>query len=395
MARAGSRGGRGVRQRVLAAPAVASASANVNCGWVGERRGRRGRSTCRVWVGSDRSRRRRRSCRLDVAIRRQLGTDDRRCTLTSHATGVPSASSCCKALAISGCARSAASANSRGRVVDWRLVGRRGRRDEHDAGGKERACGAWPHHRPVAGLKSSHARLRIPVAQRSGALTQRRCVERADRRGDRCNRRINLARDPGQPPGPLLPFRLLRSPPRRALGSNAMSRMPRPTSPVGLYDPDIRARRLRRRLRGAPAAGSRRTRRSSGRSWRWRTSSTTARAGATRTPATAPEFCSKSPTPFFRKRKPPLGPPLPAAGEYGVAFCFLPTDAESRGGAPRAARKDRRPRRSGRPGCRTVPVVSECDRVARAVDQTEDGAIAHRAAGAHHTTRLPSSGTST
>src|SRR6478735_7578208 len=45
------------------------------------------------------------------------------------------------------------------------------------------------------------------------------------------------------------------------------------------------------------------------------------------------------PDPFFREAADALSAPLPAAGEYGVAFCFLPTDTAQRGACCRALEK--------------------------------------------------------
>src|SRR5262245_50799396 len=64
------------------------------------------------------------------------------------------------------------------------------------------------------------------------------------------------------------------------------------------------------------------------------------------------------PDPFFRDAAGRLGAPLPAAGEYGVAFCFLPTDTAQRGACCRALEKIVGEEGQIVLGWRAVPVVS-------------------------------------
>ena len=97
-----------------------------------------------------------------------------------------------------------------------------------------------------------------------------------------------------------------------------------------------------RSSRGSTA--TRRTRRSAARSSRWRTSSTAAPRAPTRTPATAPGSCCRSPTSSCAvlsaatSRRP---------GRYGVGVCFLPQDEEqARGARGSCSRTPSRPRAS-------------------------------------------------
>jgi glutamate synthase (NADPH) large chain len=64
------------------------------------------------------------------------------------------------------------------------------------------------------------------------------------------------------------------------------------------------------------------------------------------------------PDPFFRATADALSAPLPAAGEYGVAFCFLPTDTAQRGTCSRALEKIVGEEGQIVLGWRPVPVVS-------------------------------------
>ena len=135
-----------------------------------------------------------------------------------------------------------------------------------------------------------------------------------------------------------------------------MHRTPRPTKPVGLYDPATST---------TPAAspwspGSTATRRHETvqrACSRSRTSSTAAPRAPTRTPATAPGSCSRSPTRSSAASSTELPPP----GRYGVGVCFLPHDDERRAElealltSHRRGRGPARPRlarRAGRPGPR-------------------------------------------
>ena len=97
-----------------------------------------------------------------------------------------------------------------------------------------------------------------------------------------------------QPPDRLLPFRSASGPPPAHREHPCAARR-RPTGPVGLYDPHLRARRLRRR-HGRAARRRAQPRDGAARDRRPRTSSTAARPARTPTRATAPASCSSSPT---------------------------------------------------------------------------------------------------
>ncbi|HEY1187533.1 MAG TPA: glutamate synthase large subunit, partial [Gemmata sp.] len=64
------------------------------------------------------------------------------------------------------------------------------------------------------------------------------------------------------------------------------------------------------------------------------------------------------PHPFFQAVATELGVKLPAAGDYGVAFCFLPTDPANRSACSRALEKIVAEEGQTVLGWRTVPVVS-------------------------------------
>ena len=141
-----------------------------------------------------------------------------------------------------------------------------------------------------------------------------------------------------------------RAPLRRQGHAHADSRA-RPSG-VGLYDPSLRARRLRRRVRRAAGRRRRRTRRSSARSSRWRTSSTAGPRAPTRTRATARASSCRSPTSSSAGSS---ATELPPPGAYGVGV-LLPApgprraaaeleallDAHGRGGGPARRRLARR-----------------------------------------------------
>ena len=129
---------------------------------------------------------------------------------------------------------------------------------------------------------------------------------------------------------------------------------PRPGPPRPVR-PELRARRLRRRLRRAPGRARDARGRSRARCWRSSTSSTAAPRGPTPTPATAPGILIQIPDAFLRAE---VDFELPEAGRYGVAVCFLPSDGTARGDAERLIERDRRgrgpaparlARRAGRP----------------------------------------------
>src|SRR4051794_9606314 len=65
------------------------------------------------------------------------------------------------------------------------------------------------------------------------------------------------------------------------------------------------------------------------------------------------------PDPFFREVAGSLGFALPPAGEYGVAFCFLPTDPERLSACKRAVEKVVSEEGQVILGWRAVPVVSD------------------------------------
>ncbi len=98
---------------------------------------------------------------------------------------------------------------------------------------------------------SKRTSARRNIAPRYPAFTQDRCVETPGRGGERCVTRSDLQRLFITPPRLLLPFRFRLKCPRRATGARHVTH--EEADPPGWpVRPDLRARRLWRRVRRAP-----------------------------------------------------------------------------------------------------------------------------------------------
>src|SRR4029079_6900466 len=135
-------------------------------------------------------------------------------------------------------------------------------------------------------------------------------------------------RGPGHQPGPLLPFRPpahVRPPPPSGV-SLGMPQMPRPTRPVGLYDPqyehDACGVAFVARLNGEPSHETVRRAVVALANLEHRGA-----AGADPNTGDGAGILLQMPDELMRAVR---GSALPAAGAYGVCVCFLPTDAKRR-----------------------------------------------------------------
>ena len=114
---------------------------------------------------------------------------------------------------------------------------------------------------------------------------------------------------------------------------------PSPPPAQGLYDPALRARRLRRRLRRDPDRRAPATTSWPRRSPRCATSTTAAPPAPSRTPATAPASCCRSRTRSCARSSTSSCPPGHA---YAVGTAFLPGDDDAGRQDPAPDRGDRR-----------------------------------------------------